>query len=161
MFEYPFVFIDTPIKPNYIKKKSIDFSGYFNTHTGELNYEQLELIFNALPIDITLIDEFNKVLYFNNTKDRIFPRSAAVIGRDVRNCHPASSVEVVDKIINAMRSNEKNEAQFWIQMKGHFILIKYIALRNNNQEYKGCLEVTQLVEQIRALQGERRLLEWD
>lgn len=161
MFEYPFVFIETPIKPNDVKKKSIDYSGYFNTHTGELNYEQLELIFNALPIDITLIDEFNKVRYFNNTQNRIFPRSSVVIGRNVRNCHPASSVEVVDKIINAMRSNEKNEAQFWIQMKGHFILIKYIALRNNNQEYKGCLEVTQLVEQIRALQGERRLLEWD
>jgi DUF438 domain-containing protein len=84
-----------------------------------------------------------------------------VIGRDVRNCHPSSSVDVVNKIIEALRHNEKDQAEFWIQMKGHFIYIKYIALRNTKGEYKGCLEVTQMVEKIRALEGERRLLEWD
>ncbi len=161
MFEYPFIFIEKPFKPQVKEKSSLDLGGFIKTDTGELNFEQLECLLNALPLDVTLIDEDNKVRYFNKAIDRVFPRSPAVIGRDVRNCHPASSVDVVNKIVDALRSGERDEAQFWIQMKGHFILIKYIALRNSNKEYKGCLEVTQLVEEIRALQGERRLLEWD
>ncbi len=161
MFEYPFIFIEKPRQPKIDKKVDLDFGGFIKTDTGELNFEQLELVLNALPLDITLIDENNKVRYFNKAVDRVFPRSPAVIGRDVRNCHPASSVDVVDRIIEALRSGKEDQAQFWIQMKGHFIYIKYIALRNSCNEYKGCLEVTQLVEDIRALQGERRLLEWD
>ncbi len=161
IFEYPFIFIDKPKQPKVETKPFIDLGGYIKTDTGELNFEQLELLLNALPLDITLIDEDNKVRYFNKAVDRVFPRSPAVIGRDVRNCHPSSSVDVVNKIIEALRSGEKDQAQFWIQMKGHFVYIKYIALRNERHEYKGCLEVTQLVEDIRALQGERRLLEWD
>lgn len=161
IFEYPFIFIDKPTQPQITKKSQFDFGGFIKTDTGELNFEQLELVLNALPLDITLIDENNKVRYFNKAVDRVFPRSPAVIGRDVRNCHPASSVDVVNKIVEALKSGDRDEAQFWIQMKGHFIYIKYIALRNSRNEYKGCLEVTQLVENIRALQGERRLLEWD
>lgn len=161
MFEYPFIFIDRPQQPQIKEKSFLDLGGYIKTDTGELNFEQLELLLNALPLDITLIDEDNKVRYFNKATDRVFPRSSAVIGRDVRNCHPSSSVDVVNKIIEALRHNEKDQAEFWIQMKGHFIYIKYIALRNTKGEYKGCLEVTQMVEKIRALEGERRLLEWD
>lgn len=161
MFEYPFIFIDRPQQTQIKEKSFLDLGGYIKTDTGELNFEQLELLLNALPLDITLIDEDNKVRYFNKATDRVFPRSSAVIGRDVRNCHPSSSVDVVNKIIEALRHNEKDQAEFWIQMKGHFIYIKYIALRNTKGEYKGCLEVTQMVEKIRALEGERRLLEWD
>lgn len=158
--EYPFCFIETPTKPHSKKQAYSTPFGLFQTPTGELNFDQLELILNMIPLDCTFIDEDNKVRYFNNPKDRLFPRSSAVIGRDVRNCHPASSVHVVDQIIEAFRSNTKDEANFWIQMKGHFVYIRYFALRDDKKVYKGTLEVTQIVDDIRALVGERRLLEW-
>lgn len=160
-FEYPFCYIDLP-KKRERKSDVPDKSPFeFKTETGQLSFEQLELMLDMLPIDCTLIDENNKVRYFNKAKDRVFPRSPAVIGRDVRNCHPAESVHIVDKIIEAFRHNERDHADFWIQMRGKFIYIRYFALRDINGQYKGTLEVTQVVDEIRALEGQKRLLEWD
>ena len=118
------------------------------------------LFVNALPVDCTLIDEHNKVRYFTRPKDRIFPRSPAIIGRDVQNCHPADSVEVVNKIIDAFRNNERDVATFWIDMRGNKLLIQYFALRDMQGAYKGTLEVSQDITDIRKLEGQRRLLQW-
>ena len=134
---------------------------FFNTETGYLTKEQLILVLSAIPLDITLIDEHDKVSYFNNAKDRLFPRSAAVIGRDVRNCHPAESVHVVNEILSAFRNKTRDEAKFWIHMKNKFVYIKYVALRDPQGSYKGCLEITQEISEIHALKGDRRLLDWD
>lgn len=158
-FEYGFVFISTPIQKEHNTKQSSN--AYFSTETGELSFEQLTLFLDALPIDCTYVDEFNKVRYFNRPKDRIFPRSPSVIGRDVRHCHPAESVDVVDQIIEAFRKNEQSEANFWIEMKGKFLYIRYFALRDTNGIYKGVLELSQEVSEIRNLHGQRRLLQWD
>ena len=125
-----------------------------------MDFEQLSLLLDALPIDMTLVDENDKVAYFSRPKDRIFPRSIAVIGRDVRNCHPPESVHVVEAIIASFRRGDKDEAEFWLQMKGLFIYIQYFALRNENGQYRGTLEVSQEINKLRALEGERRLLEW-
>lgn len=129
--------------------------------TGNLEASQLELVFNALPIDITFIDEYDKVRYFNKPSDRTFPRSPAVIGRDVRNCHPAESVQVVNAILEAFKSGERDEAKFWLPIKDHYLLIRYLALRDENHAYRGCLEITQDIKPIQAIQGTRRLLDWD
>lgn len=158
-FEYGFAWIDTPIQKE--KQSKALSSSFFSTETGELSFEQLSLLLDALPIDCTYVDEFNKVRYFNRPKDRIFPRSPSVIGRDVRNCHPAESVDVVDQIIEAFRKNEQSEAHFWIEMRGKFLYIRYFALRNKDGIYKGVLELSQEVSEIRNLQGQRRLLQWD
>lgn len=98
--------------------------------------------------------------YFTRPKDRIFPRSPAIIGRDVQNCHPADSVEVVNKIIDAFRNNERDVATFWIDMRGNKLLIQYFALRDMQGAYKGTLEVSQDITDIRKLEGQRRLLQW-
>ncbi len=158
-FEYGFVWIDTPIQKEH-KVKPLG-QAFFSTETGELSFEQLSLFLDALPIDCTYVDEHNKVRYFNRPKDRIFPRSSSVIGRDVRNCHPAESVDVVNEIIEAFRKNEQSEANFWIEMRGKFLYIRYVALRDANGVYKGVLEISQEVSEIRSLQGQRRLLQWD
>jgi len=121
----------------------------------------LTMVLDALPIDCTYVDENNKVRWFNRPKDRIFPRSPAVIGRDVRNCHPAESVDVVENIIETFRRGEQSEANFWIEMRGKFLYIRYFALRDKDNGYKGVLELSQEVSGIRALEGQRRLLEWD
>lgn len=158
-FEYGFAWIQIPVQKEY-KTKTIG-SAFFSTDTGELSFEQLSLFLDALPIDCTYVDEHNKVRYFNRPKDRIFPRSPSVIGRDVRNCHPAESVDVVNQIIEAFRKNEQSEANFWIEMRGKFLYIRYFALRDKDGIYKGVLELSQEVSEIRSLQGQRRLLQWD
>ena len=128
--------------------------------TGALESEQINLIFNHLPVDITYVDEKDKVQFYSSPKDRIFPRTKAIIGRDVHNCHPPESVHVVDKIIQSFRKGEKDKASFWINMKSKYILIQYFAVRNESNEYRGVIEVTQEISDIKKIEGERRLLDW-
>lgn len=128
--------------------------------TGALEPAQIELIFCHLPVDITFVDENDKVRFFSSPKDRIFPRTNAIIGRDVHNCHPPESVHVVDRIIQSFRNGEKDDASFWINMKDKYILIQYFAVRNESNEYKGVIEVTQEISDIKKIVGEKRLLDW-
>lgn len=129
--------------------------------TGLLSVEQIKLIFNHLPVDITYVDENDTVRYFSTPKKRIFPRTKAIIGRKVHNCHPPESVHVVEIIVDSFKSGEKDEASFWIDMKGQKLLIQYFAVRDSNQLYKGVIEVSQEISTIQALEGEKRLLDWD
>lgn len=160
--EYEFPFIEKPADHEPEKGSMAEYKeGYlFKTDTGELQLEQLLMLFNALPVDLTFVDENNKVRYFTRPKDRIFPRSAAIIGRDVEKCHPPQSVHVVNEIIDSFRRGEQDKASFWINLKGKMILIQYFAMRNDQGVYKGVLEVSQDITEINGLEGERRLLHW-
>ncbi|MBP6872962.1 MAG: DUF438 domain-containing protein [Bacteroidales bacterium] len=128
--------------------------------TGELTPDQIDLIFNHLPVDITFVDENNRVKYFSSPKHRIFPRTASVINRRVQDCHPHESVHIVNKIVDSFRSGEKDDAAFWIRMKDKFVLIRYFAVRDKEGNYRGVLEVSQEISGIQAITGERRLLDW-
>ena len=138
-----------------------NINGQINLGTGFLNPNQLILLLNHLPVDITFVDENDEVRYFSGAKHRIFPRSNAIIGRKVQNCHPPESVHIVNEIVDAFKNGLKDHADFWIQMKNRFILIQYFALRSEEGTYQGTIEVSQDATEIRALQGERRLLEWN
>ncbi len=128
--------------------------------TGEINIEQLELIFNHLPVDITFVDETDTVKYFSTPKHRIFPRSTGIIGRKVQNCHPPESVGIVNKIVASFKNGDKDKASFWIKMKENYVLIEYFAVRDEQGTYKGVLEVSQEISGIQKIRGERRLLDW-
>jgi len=110
---------------------------------------------------MTFVDQHNKVRFFTRPKDRIFPRSPAIIGRDVNKCHPPDSVHVVEEIVEAFRRGERDTATFWIKIRDRMILIQYFAMRNEDGQYRGVLEVSQDITEIQALEGERRLLEWN
>lgn len=129
--------------------------------TGALTPEQVNLLLKNLPVDVTFVDENDTVLYYSATAERIFPRSAAVVGRKVQNCHPPSSLHVVNRILESFKAGKRDVAEFWIELRGKFILIRYFAVRDENRKYKGCLEVSQDVTAIRALKGEKRLLDWE
>jgi DUF438 domain-containing protein len=133
--------------------------GLVRLPTGVLSPKQLELILNSLPIDITFVDENDEVRYFSESPDRIFTRPRTIIGRKVQNCHPPTSVHVVEEIINSFREGRRDEAEFWIKMGGKFVHIRYFALRDGDGLYKGTLEVSQEISRIKALEGERRLLD--
>jgi uncharacterized protein len=134
---------------------------FFQTQTGGLNQQQLEVILNTVPFDLSFIDENDEVRYFSNPKDRFFPRSPAIIGRKVQNCHPPESVHVVEKILDSFKAGTKDEASFHIQMKERFILIRYYAIRDENRKYLGTLEAGQDITEIKELKGEKRLLDWE
>ena len=159
--EYDFPFIERPeAEVDMYDELEILEEGRFRTETGELNFEEILMIFNALPVEFTFVDEDNKVRYFTKPKDRLFPRSPAVIGRDVNNCHPPASVHIVEEIVESFRNGKEDSAQFWIDMKGRKIFIQYFALRDNDGAYRGVLEVSQDITEIQQLKGERRLLKW-
>jgi DUF438 domain-containing protein len=133
----------------------------FQLPTGTLSLEQLTAIFSTLPVDLTFVDADDRVAFFSEGPARVFARSRAIIGRKVQNCHPPRSVDVVDRILSDFREGRQNVAEFWIQFTGRFVHIRYFAVRNEAGKYLGTLEVTQDVGSIRALEGERRLLEYE
>ncbi|MEK7405470.1 MAG: DUF438 domain-containing protein [Acidobacteriota bacterium] len=128
--------------------------------SGNLSLEQLAGIFATLPVDLTFVDADDRVAFFSEGPDRIFARSQAIVGRKVQYCHPPKSVEVVERILADFREGRHNVAEFWINLQGRFVHIRYFAVRDSDQRYLGTLEVTQEVSNIRALEGERRLLQY-
>lgn len=128
--------------------------------TGTLSLEQLMNIFATLPVDLTFVDADNRVAFFSEGPDRVFARSRAILGRKVQHCHPPKSVHIVDQIVDDFRARRQSVAEFWINFHGRFVHVRYFAVRDQDQNYLGTLEVTQDVSQIRALEGERRLLEY-
>ena len=120
----------------------------------------MDLLLRHLPIDISFVDENDVVCYYSDSKERIFPRSPAAMGRNVKNCHPPKSLATVNRILDSFRAGTQNVAEFWIEMGGKFVHIRYIAVRDAEGTYRGCLEVTQDVSGVRSLSGERRLLDW-
>lgn len=131
--------------------------GTISFETGTLSSEQLEFMLNTLPLDITFVDAEDVVRYFSQSGDRIFPRTNAVIGRKVQQCHPQKSLDKVERILKDFKSGTRDVAEFWINLKGRMIHIRYFAVRNKNREYLGCLEVTQDITEIQKITGEKRL----
>ena len=129
--------------------------------TGKLTLEQINLLFRHLPVDLSYVDENELVKFYSDTPHRIFPRSANVIGREVKNCHPAKSVHVVEEIVEKFRSGEQSQAEFWINKPGLFLYVIYTAVRDENGKFRGVLEMMQDCTHIRELEGSRTLLTWD
>ena len=158
--EIGFPFYTPAIIPESEEKNESD-ENQVDLETGNLTVEQIKLLFNHLPVDITFVDDNDKVVYFSSPKKRIFPRTKSIIGRDVHNCHPPESVHVVEQIVKSFRSGKKDVASFWINMKGQKLLIQYFAVRDEKGTYKGVVEVSQEISEIQNLLGEKRLLNWE
>lgn len=129
--------------------------------TGELSLEEINLIYKHMPVDLSYVDENELVRFYTDTEHRIFPRSRNVIGRDVKNCHPRTSVHLVEEIIDKFRRGEEDEVDFWINKPEVFIYIKYVAVRDEQGRFRGVLEMMQDCTRIRSLEGSRTLLSWD
>ena len=127
--------------------------------TGSFSLEELEAMLDTLPIDITFVDREDTVRYFNQSSDRIFVRTKAVIGRKVQQCHPQKSIDAVNKILDDFKNGGNKPAVFWINMGEKLVYIRYFPVRNKKGEYIGTLEVTQDIKDIKNIMGEKRLLD--
>jgi len=121
--------------------------------------KNINLMLKHLPVDITFVNDKDEVAYYSDTSERIFPRSAGVIGRKVQKCHPPKSVHIIEQILGEFKNNKKDVSEFWIQLDGKFLHIRYFAIRDINGKYQGTLEVSQDITNIKKLEGERRLLD--
>jgi len=150
--------------PEWAQKQGINEAQKSGSHvqlpSGGFTAEELLCILNTLPVDMTFVDKDDKVKYFNQSSDRIFQRNRAILNRDVRHCHPPASAHIVDKIIDDFKSGIQSRAPFWINKGGKFIHIEYLALRNEQGDYMGTLEVSHDLTNYRALEGEQRILSY-
>ncbi|MDO4924948.1 MAG: DUF438 domain-containing protein [Turicibacter sp.] len=132
--------------------------GLIKLPSGIFTTEQLTWMLNTLPFDITFVDKDDFVKYFSEGKERTFIRTRSIIGRNVSNCHPPASVHIVEKIVSDFKSGRKDQEDFWIKLGDKFVLIRYYAVRNDQGEYLGVLEVTQDIKEIQQIVGEKRLV---
>jgi PAS domain S-box-containing protein len=132
---------------------------------GTISEKLTDVIFETLPLEISILDHDDKVLAWNKHETRVFKRPKGVVGRDVRNCHPQKSLSKVERILHEMKQGTRDKATFWIDLpldetkKKHKIMIQYLALRDSEGTYLGCLEATQDITEIKTIEGEKRLLD--
>lgn len=145
------------------KKRELSFSleNTFHYDEGYMTPEQVNLLLRFLPVDITYVDENDKVIFYNRGEDRVFPRSKGIIGREVRFCHPPKSVDMVLRIVSEFKAGTKDMAEFWFNFRGRIIHIRYFAIRDDEKNYKGVIEMSQDITDIQKLEGQKRLLDWD
>jgi len=134
------------------RKEEIKFN------TGVLSEEELKLVLDTLPVDITFIDRDGKVRFFNRFEDRIFKRPISVIGRRVQDCHPKKSLDKVEQILKGFKDKKRKVAEFWINLEEKLIYIRYFPVYTDEGKYLGCLEVSQDITNIKKIKGEKRLL---
>ena len=124
-----------------------------------LSTETLEAIFDAMPVDITFVDADDTVRYYSRGDDRIFKRSPAVIGKQVQKCHPQKSLDKVIQVVGDLKSGKRDVAEFWIELGGRMIYIRYFPVRDKQGRYLGIVEVSQDITEIQKIKGEKRLLD--
>ena len=125
-----------------------------------LDKKQLAGILETLPVDISFVDENDKVKFWNRHDTRVFKRPQSSLGKSVQDCHPSRSVASVNRVLEDLKSGKRDYAEFWIDLKGRKIYIRYFAVRDMDGNYLGTLEVGQDITDIKAIDGEKRLLEY-
>ncbi len=150
----------TGIKPAAQKNQGPEsIAGRLELSTGSLSLEEARAVFVHLPVDISFVNAADEVVFYSDNPERIFPRTASVIGRKVQFCHPPRSMHIVQTILDDFRSGTRKHAEFWIDLAGRFIYIQYFAVRNETGDYLGCMEVSQDLTRLRSLEGQKRLLD--
>ena len=155
--------LTTPLKTEEGKEEKAEavFEDVLKFETGSLSKEELEALLDTLPVDITFVDKDDRVKYFNKAEKRVFVRTKAIIGRKVQMCHPQKSIHIVNRILESFRKGEKDVAEFWIAVNNRLVHIRYFAVRDRDGKYLGTMEVTQDITDIKKIEGEKRLLDWE
>ena len=122
-----------------------------------LTTEQIADILETLPADISFVDAEDIVKYWNRHGTRVFRRSTSALGKKVQQCHPPASLDRVNQVIADLKSGKKDLEEFWIDLKGRKLYIRYLAVRDAEGKFLGTLEVGQDITDIKKIEGEKRL----
>lgn len=149
---------DTRARYYALAQRIITLGGVEDLSYG-VERDVMAAILNTLPVELSFVDKDDKVRYFSHENgEKIFPRTRGAIGMAVQNCHPEKSVHLVNRILADFKAGTRRVAEFWIEMGGRKVHIRYFPVRNPAGEYLGTLEVVQDIAPIQQLTGERRLL---
>ncbi|MEM1739427.1 MAG: DUF438 domain-containing protein [Candidatus Methanomethylicaceae archaeon] len=144
MNKLPEQFISSLIPDTYeIKSKDFEFNN------GFLNKEEIEAIFNHLPIEITYADSNNRVTFFSQSIFRKgFVRTKTILGRKFEFCHPPRLEKFVSSVVNELISGKSDFKEYWTKLGDRIIRVMVIAVRNNNGEHLGILEIVEDLTEI-------------
>ena len=109
---------------------------------GSLTLEQLDAMLNTMPMEITFVDHVDINRYFNDG-EKVFKRPTTAIGRDVFSCHPPKVEPIVRGIIESFRNGERDNVAVWLEKVGRPFYVNYMAVRDQNNNYLGTLELVQ------------------
>jgi DUF438 domain-containing protein len=142
-----------------VAKPAVSPERLLQFETGAFSKDEIENMLKTMPVDITFVDKDDIVRFFN--KSEIFMRTKAVLGRKVQQCHPQKSVSIVNKILESFRTGKKDVAEFWSLEKERLIHIRYFAVRDRDGKYLGTMEVSQDITDIKRIEGEKKLLDFE
>ena len=113
---------------------------------GHLKKNELIAMLNTLPVEITFVDKDNINRFFNEGP-KVFKRPQMAIDREVFSCHPPKVEPMVRMIIGNFRDGKEDEVPIWMEKGGKPFLVRYMAVRDKEQNYVGTLEaVTDMTE---------------
>ncbi len=109
---------------------------------GTLTVEQLDAMLNTMPMEVTFVDHEDINRYFNDG-EKVFKRPTTAIGRDVYSCHPPKVEPIVRGIIDSFRKGDRDNVAVWLEKQGRPFYVNYMAVRDQNNNYIGTLELVQ------------------
>ena len=109
---------------------------------GSLTVDQLNAMLNTMPMEVTFVDHEDINRYFNDG-EKVFKRPTTAIGRDVYSCHPPKIEPIVRGIIESFRKGERDNVAVWLEKVGRPFYVNYMAVRDQNNNYLGTLELVQ------------------
>lgn len=132
-----------------------DTDGTIVLPSGRLTADQLTIMLNTLPTDLTFIDEDDVIRYFSEGKHMVFARTRTIIGRNVYLCHPPHLVPTIRKLIESFKAGEKDSMIVPVRIGNRINLVRYYAVRDNRGAYRGTVEVTEEISEILDIMSTR------
>ena len=110
---------------------------------GSIDTEIIDLIIKCSNIELTYVDENDVIRYYTDIPNLIFSRNPKLIGTSVVNCHSEGKREIVHQLLDDFRHGRKDIQEQVEVHDNRKILVKYIAIRDGKNRYRGVLETVQ------------------
>lgn len=110
--------------------------------SGHMTRKQIEAVLDTIPMELTFVDDQDINRYFNNGS-KLFKRPDMAIDRDVFSCHPPKVEAMVREILNDFRAGRKDSVDVWMVKEEQPVLVRYMAVRDEEKNYVGTLECVQ------------------
>lgn len=115
---------------------------------GHLKKNELIAMLNTIPVEITFVDKDNINRFFNEGP-KVFKRPQMAIDREVFSCHPPKVEPMVRMIIGNFRDGKEDEVPIWMEKGGKPFLVRYMAVRDKEQNYVGTLEAVMDMTEVK------------